>query len=254
MNPSSFEGNQSAASIPRGLHAATATWPQIEAHLAAGALAVLPVGAAAKAHGRHLPLATDYLQAEWLAAQVVQRCDAVVWPTLSYGHYPAFVDYPGSTTLGRVTFKTAVVEILRGLARAGAGRIAILNTGISTIGALAEAAADARLGVPVRLVDVYAGPRLARVQAELEEQAWGGHADEVETSLMLAIAPQLVDMRAARPAPSRLGQGVFNRSDPAAPNYSPDGVTGDPTRATRAKGERLAAALLEDLLEALASQ
>jgi creatinine amidohydrolase len=252
MNLPPVECDGFAATVPRGLHAATATWPQIEARLAAGALAVLPVGAAAKAHGRHLPLATDYLQAEWLAAQLVQRCEAVVWPTLSYGHYPAFVDYPGSTTLERVTFRTAAVEILRGLARAGAGRIAILNTGISTIGPLAEAAAHPGLEVPVKLVNVYDGPRLAHAQAEIEEQAWGGHADEVETSLMLVIAPQLVDMQAARPAPSRLGEGGFNRGDPAAPNYSPDGVTGDPTRATRAKGERLAQALLEDVLEALA--
>ena len=212
---------------------------------------MLPVGAAAQAHGRHLPLATDYQQAEWLAARLVQGCDAVVWPTLSYGHYPAFVDYPGSTSLRRATFAAAALDILHGLVRAGAERVAVLNTGISTIAPLREVVADPGLQVPVQLVNVYAGPRLARVQAELEEQSWGGHADEIETSLMLAIAPQWVDMGKARAAPRRVGDGVLNRLDPAAPNYLPDGATGDPTRASRAKGERLAEALLADVLEAL---
>lgn len=231
-----------------GIRVADAAWPEIDTRLAGGALALLPIGAAAKAHGRHLPLATDYLQVQWLADRIIERRDVVVWPTLSYGHYPAFVDYPGSTSLSRGTFISVVAEILQGLKRAGARCIAILNTGISTIEPLEHVIRTPRIAVPVGLINVYAGPRLARVQGEVEQQSWGGHADEIETSLMLAIAPDQVEMRRAEAAPSRIGPGPFNRSDSGMPNYSPAGVTGDPTLATRSKGEALLSAWLDDVL------
>lgn len=221
--------------------------------LARGAHAVLPIGAAAKEHGRHLPLATDYLQAQWLAQAVADVRDVAIWPTLSYGYYPVFVDYPGSVSLGRATFIAVLDEILHCMVQAGAQRIAVLNTGISTIAPCAEVLAARATTPPARLVNVYSGARLARARAAIEEQSWGGHADEMETSLMLAIDPESVDMAQATPAPVRFDHGRFNRCDPDAPNYSPSGATGDPTRASRAKGERLLAALLDDVLEALDS-
>ncbi len=241
------------AAGPRPHHVADLAWPEVEARLAGGALALLPIGAQSKEHGYHLPLGTDALQAEWLAGQVSARLDSLVWPTLGYGYYPVFVDYPGSNSLSRGTFMAVVVEVLEGIARAGAGRIAILNTGISTIEPLEAALAQARPDPPVQLVNVYAGPRLADVRRDIEEQAYGGHADEMETSLVLAIAPQLVRMERAVGSPVRIVRGLFNRRDPAAPNYTPSGVNGDPTRASAVKGARLAAALLEDVLAMLAA-
>lgn len=226
-------------------------WPEIETRLAAGALAVLPVGAASKEHGRHLPLASDYLQAEWLADRVAEHRNVVVWPTLAYGYYPVFIDYPGSNSLSRATFVAVVQELLAGVAQAGAGRAALLNTGISTIEPLEAALAAGDSGMPVTLVNVYAGPRLAAARRVLEEQAWGGHADEIETSIMLAIAPHRVDMARAEPAPTPILRGMFNRHDPQAPNYSPAGVNGDPTRASLVKGRQLLDALLQDVLAVL---
>lgn len=234
-----------------GARLAHLSWSEAEQQLKRGSLAVLPIGCASKEHGRHLPLATDYIQAEWLADRVAEQRRCLVWPSLSYGYYPAFVDYPGSTSLSRRTFVASVVEILEGIARAGAKRIAVLNTGISTIEPLREALRDSRLPLPLELVNVYSGSRLAKVRAEVEQQPWGGHADEIETALMLAIAPQWVKMQHAEAAPEQIKSGRFNRLDPQGPNYSPSGVNGDPTLATRAKGERLLAALLEDTLDAL---
>jgi creatinine amidohydrolase len=234
-----------------GIRVADVAWPEVEERLRYGASAVLPVGAGAKQHGLHLPMGTDKRQAEWLTARLVAARDVVVWPKLAYGYYPAFVDYPGSISLARHTFVAVVLDIVQGIARAGASRIVILNTGISTIEPLAEAAVSAPAGVPVRLLNVYAGPRWSRVVAEIEEQAWGGHADELETSVMLAIAPDQVDMRRAEPAVHRVERGAFNRHDPDASNYPPPGVGGDPSLATRDKGELLLQAMLADVLEAV---
>jgi len=77
----------------------------------------------------------------------------------------------------------------------------------------------------------------------------------METSLMLAMAPHLVDMTRAEasPAVAQETPGALTPSDPDSPNYSRSGSYGDPTRATLAKGEALLAAMLDDLHEQAAA-
>jgi creatinine amidohydrolase len=227
------------------------SWPEVEDALAGGAIGVLPVGAAAKEHGRHLPLSTDCTQVEWVAERIRERCDCLVWPTISYGYYPVFVEYPGSISIDEEVFVSLVKNVLAGVSAAGAGRIAILNAGISTIAPLRRAFDGDGFPPEVRLVNLYDGPTFSATVARLAEQRWGGHADEVETSIMLALAPESVVMRRARPALGRIVGGMFNRSDPAGPNYSPDGVNGDPTLASAEKGTAFLDAILDDVWRAL---
>ena len=82
------------------------------------------------------------------------------------------------------------------------------------------------------------------------QQSHGSHADELETSLMLALAPHLVDMKLAEA--SRFIAQVIDEAltslDPTSPNYSRSGSFGDPTLAPRAKGEILLSAMIDDLI------
>ena len=88
--------------IDRGAWVAGITWRDIADRVCAGAIGILPVGAACKEHGLHLPMNTDQLQAEWLAEHLAQKDNVLIWPTLTYGSYPVFVDYPGSCSqIGR---------------------------------------------------------------------------------------------------------------------------------------------------------
>ena len=240
-----------AQNLPPGIALAGASWYEVGSRLRRGATAILPVGAGAKQHGLHLPMATDQLQADWLADRLIETRDVVVWPTLNYGFYPAFVDYPGSISLYRETFVALFAEIMQGITHAGAQRIAIINTGISTIDPIAEVIARASMQPSIKLINVYSGPRFAEVESVIAEQHQGGHADELETSIMLVIAPQLVEIERARANPIRIEHGPFNRTDRKARNYSPTGVNGDPTLANRGKGKRLTEAMLEDILDAL---
>ncbi len=233
---------------PPGAQVAELAWPDITARLVDGAIAVLPIGAAAKEHGPHLPLGTDSIQAQWLASTLCAARNVLIWPTLTYGFYPVFVDYPGSISLGRATFIATVREILGGIATAGAMRIAILNTGISTIEPLRVAAQSQPNTLSVRLINVYAGPVFTATSAAVAVQAFGGHADEIETSIMLALAPALVKMTLAGTAATPIERGLFNRHMPSAANYSPLGINGDASVATAAKGHRLLDALRADLL------
>src|ERR1700730_1452324 len=74
------------------------TWDDVGRRIAGGSAAILPIGAAAKQHGFHLPLNADRIQAEYFAARLTERVDALVWPTVTYGYYPAFVEYAGSSS------------------------------------------------------------------------------------------------------------------------------------------------------------
>src|SRR3982751_7139889 len=91
------------------------TWDAVARRIDSGAAAILPVGAGSKQHGLHLPLNTDRIQAEYFARRLAADIDALVWPTLSYGHYPAFVEYAGSISLSAPVFEAMVQQIASGI-------------------------------------------------------------------------------------------------------------------------------------------
>ncbi len=227
------------------------SWDQVAARIETGAAAVLPIGAGTKEHGFHLPMETDRIQADWLAGVVCQNIDALVWPTLTYGFYPAFVHYAGSVSLSRRTFSFAVREIIEGIARFRVPHVLVIDTGISTLQAVAdaiEASGHAGLTHHLRVQD---GPRYRETAARLCEQAEGTHADEMETARMLALVPGSVDMAKAVASPPGKGgtDGPLTPHDPQSPNYSPSGSWGDPTLATREKGQALLEAMATDVAE-----
>lgn len=224
------------------------TWDEVARRLENGAAAILPIGAAAKEHGFHLPMNTDRVQAEWLAARLSDRIDALIWPTISYGYYPAFAEYAGSSGLSAPVFEAVVHEIVADIIGFDCRAVFVLDTGISTQAPVDRALA--RLGNRDALhLGVHDGPNYRRAAAQLAEQRHGSHADELETSLMLALAPDLVDMSRAEASLEVKFEvaGSLTRSDASSPNYSRSGSDGDPTLATRAKGEILLAAMLEDV-------
>ena len=229
-------------------------WDQVARRIGDGAVAILPIGAAAKQHGFHLPLNTDRIQAEWLAGRMAEKIDALIWPTLTYGHYPAFVEYAGSSSLSIATFEALVREVAGQILGSGCKKLLVLNTGISTL-APVDRALMRLASERVKHLWIHEGPRYPRAARQLAEQSHGSHADELETSLMLALAPHLVDMTRAEASPALKQEtpGALSPSDPNSPNYSRSGSYGDPTRATSAKGEALLAAMLDDLHEQAAA-
>jgi creatinine amidohydrolase len=221
------------------------TWQEAEGRLRPETVVVIPIGAAAKEHGPHLKLSNDRLLADHFAREVAGRLDVVVAPTVPYHFYPAFVDYPGSTTLRLETARDTMVDICRSLARFGPRRFYALNTGVSTLRALRPAAEElAREGILLRYTDIIS--ILRPVEEALCEQEGGTHADEVETSMMLIIAPGTVDMKKAV-KDYHPGDGPFTRVQGGRGTYSPTGSWGDPTLATREKGEAFVRALVEGI-------
>ena len=231
----------------QGVYVSDQTWKEVQAALNAGMTAVLPVGAEAKEHGLHLPMNTDLLQAKWLTDRLIERYPVAVWPVISYGFYPAFVDYPGSCSLSRETFLDMVEQILNSILSAGAERVVVMNTGISTINPIEAAIGRCNWPAKVALANIYQGSRYASVMQGCTEQIRGGHADEVETSIMLVCAPHQVQMDKAEAQIKPMYKGPFNRNDSDGLNYSPSGVYGDPRLASLEKGEVLLDAIFRDI-------
>jgi len=230
----------------RGVLLGALTWTEAEKRLTPQAVVVIPLGAGAKEHGPHLKLDNDLRIAESFKERVLRAADVVVAPTIPYSFYPAFVEYPGSTTLGLETARDLVVDLVRSLARHGPRRFYVLNTGISTRRPL-RAAAEALAGnhIMLRFTDLETAGAAAVKQVRREEG--GTHADEIETSMMLYIDPLAVDMTKAV-KDFHPGDGPLTR-DPAGPGvYSPTGVWGDATLATREKGRIIVEAMLKDIL------
>lgn len=224
------------------------TWQEAEKVLTPDAIVVIPIGAESKEHGPHLKLKNDFLIAEYLKREVLKRSAVVVAPTVNYHYYPAFVEYPGTTTLRLETARDLMVDICRSLARYGPRRFYALNTGVSTIRALRLSedvlASD---GIRFRYTNILTVAEAAEKQVKQEEG--GTHADEIETSMMLFIAPSTVDMKKAvkdyHPSP----QGGLTRNPRGDGAYSASGVYGDATLATREKGEIVVRATVEGILK-----
>ena len=212
------------------------TWVEAEKVMKDYQVALFAVGARSKEHGPHLPLKTDYILAEYLKDRVIRELPVVVLPTLEYGYYPSFLEYPGSVSIGSETFKNTVVDICMSLSGYGIRKFYVLNTGVSTVPPLQAASEElAKSGIAMRYLNlVEADEKLPR---GLLKQEGGTHADEGETSMMLHIAPEVVDMSKAvkdfDPRPNRKG---LTRNPSGAGVHSPTGIWGDPTLATAEKG------------------
>ena len=237
----------------QGVRLSELTWEQAAEANQRYPVALLPIGAGTKEHGLHLPCGTDLMVVEELARRVVEVAPVLLLPALAYGFFPAFVDWPGSVSVRPEYFAGMVGDIVRSLARHGTKKFLLLDGGVSTHPPLRTLSYELynELGVRVAITNILAlGHEARRAVAEQES---GGHADEIETSCMLAIRPELVHMERAvkeiDPAPpGARGDDSVRKFTLAGKMDTPSGVNGDPTLATAAKGERVLAAMTQDIV------
>jgi len=219
------------------------SWQQAEKVLGPKTVVVIPLGAESKEHGPHLKLKNDWLIAEYLKKRVLADSDVVVAPTVPYSFYPAFVEYPGTTTLRFETARDTIVDICRSLARFGPKRFYVINTGVSTVRPLNTAVEVLRAdGIVMRFLHLDVTDA---VEKQIKKEEGGTHADEIETSMMLYIAPESVDMSKAVRDFHPDKPGGLTRDPNGNGTYSPTGVWGDATLATREKGRIVTEALVQ---------
>lgn len=211
---------------------------------------ILPVGAL-EAHGPHLPLGSDQIQAEATALALAARLDGLVAPTLPYGCAPSARKFPGTVSLSNSQLTSHAEGVLGELARTGARRMLVLSGHAERghMAALREAADRTMLTHPGSRIVVLSDYDFVYELRGQEAPASDGHAGLLETSRVMALAPQTVGPY--RPA----GE---NRRSPFLPGCPtdeewPESVIGDPGPATAELGLRVQEHVLRRMEETVRS-
>jgi creatinine amidohydrolase len=219
------------------LDLATATSPEVKDALARGAVAILAIGAQEQ-HGSHLPLSTDTILSNGVARRIAHAIDGLLLPPLAYGDAWNNEGFAGTLSLHPDTLRAVLLDIGRGLSRAGVRALVIVNGHFGNREPIALAARFLKQegAFPMLYLDY---PRLEQIATEICESVPAAptfyHADEVETSMMLALAPEWVRMeKAAKEYPAF--PELFGLTPIRLDDFCDSGVFGDPTRATAAKG------------------
>ena len=242
----------------KGKRLSELSWPEAAELLKQDPIVVLPIGGGVKEHGPHLPLGTDMYVVNELADRLLYESEILMLPPLNYAYFPAFIDWPGSVSVGAEIFKGFVADIIRSYARHGVRKFLILDGGVSTHFPLAIMSSDLHneLGIEVAVTDIRGlGAETARIVCESPK---GGHADESETSCMLSIRADLVKMAEAR---SECSSSPYLTAGPTGiPKITlrgkmrgTHGVNGDPTLAAADKGKEILNAMVTDILAFLSS-
>jgi creatinine amidohydrolase len=174
---------------------------EAETRLAAEPVVLIPFGAQ-EAHGPHLPLGADYLVAEEVAVRASRLTNAVVAPTMPYGYAGAFRGFAGNVSTRPEITQMLAEDIITDLAAAGPTHFILVDNHAGNDTALEVAARSLkdRLGVsighfyPWKVMTVW-GPELFGDQWK----AVFGHGAEPNTSVMLYLTPENVDMTQAVP-------------------------------------------------------
>jgi creatinine amidohydrolase/Fe(II)-dependent formamide hydrolase-like protein len=232
------------------------TWPQVRREIDAGRDTIVLSFGAVEQHGHHLPMGTDSILGDELGRALADRLDAFHAPTIRVGCSRHHLAFPGTMSIEEETFHAVVVDVVRGWANHGFKRIVLLPTHGGNFNPLAGAME--RLG-PVKGVRVIAVTDLSLLMnatlgtgAELgvSSEDGGLHGGEWETSMMLALRPELVRMDdAVAGYKGDLESGLARFIGEGVHALTDTGVFGDPSGASAEHGRVYVERLLELVVE-----
>jgi creatinine amidohydrolase len=226
------------------------TWSELPQDLAAAQhAAILPVGATEQ-HGPHLGCGVDAVLADKLCTAVAQRTRVPMLPTLPYGCSIGHSQrWPGTIGVLPTTLINLITEIGDWAYVSGVRRLFIVNTHVTNAAPLRCALEMLRSRHDELMVALFNSATLSeRVRRFNVADGEDWHANAAETSLMLAIAPELVRTAAVPLAddPDRTAGLVFSHP---VNRTSSNGVTGAPSLASTAQGREAFQWMVEDLSE-----
>ncbi|HXN21930.1 MAG TPA: creatininase family protein [Candidatus Dormibacteraeota bacterium] len=244
------------------------SWTEIRDTIKSGKTTVLLVAGSVEQHGPHLPTMTDSLVGKYIAQQVALKLgDALVAPVLQPGLAEHHLGFPGTISLNFQDFISVLTDYCTSLAQAGFKNIVLISShGGNTDTMIAYAPRIAKQ--LLNQADVYMatnanGPDDARRRKALAEKYHisigkaGVHSGWMESSMVLAIRPDLVDMSKAEEG---LDDDTFYSPQNAKRNqlrgfavgvkpYSANGILGDPRGATAEAGKEILAMNIDELVQ-----
>lgn len=244
------------------------SWPEFAERIAAGAVVFIPVGATEQ-HGRHMPLGVDAIIPTSISAEVAKHCAGLVVPSIAYGNRsqprsgggPAF---PGTINITATTLSLLLRDIITELFRHGARRLVVVNGHYENIWpsvegielALDHIGRDRTDGLKILRLDhweLVKPQTLARVFPDGYPGIELEHASVIETSIMLALRPELVDLsRALNDGPARFKP--YDRFPGPVVEVPASGVLSETKGSSAEKGQWLLADAIEGIKRAIAEE
>ena len=225
-------------------------WPEVGRILARNPRLILPVGALVQ-HGPHLPLGTNTFIVEMVAQEVSRRCGILLAPSFGYGVWnPGKESYAGSTGIERKTLHRALNELLAKWEDHGIQEFLLLTAYQHEphLDALLMAMTSSATTTVANLFTIDASDLL-------EGSPFSEHGGELETSLMLYLAPARVQMGQAADVVADLRTyRRYAQGRVATPPPGSRGTLGFPSRASSEKGKAVFIRYVESLIEILTGE
>jgi len=216
---------------------------------------VIPIGTVEQ-HGAHLPVATDTLIPIRVAELVAEKARVLVAPPVFYGNSLSMMDMKGVFTIKPETLASLLLDLCRSFARQGFKNIVFVNGHGGNTQVLSFIGQRARIETSARIVRIdwwmVASEEISQI---CEKEV--AHADEGETSMMLACRPDLVDISKGvkDETADKLAQEMTGGKPKNMPyvatrfqTWSKTGVMGDATKASTEKGEKILQAVVKNIV------
>jgi creatinine amidohydrolase len=208
---------------------------------------VVMVTGSLEAHGKHLPLGTDSILPTYLAQKLVERTNAVVLPTIPFGDSWSFNEFKGTISIHPTALVDFYTSVMKGVFKHGFKYIMVLNGHGGNVGPIQIAAKTAtKKGERVVVIVNWWRDLATNVREEVLETPMG-HAAEDETSEVLHVRPDLVEMSAAEA--HRIETEFTIISGTYREDLLPSAMYGDPRKASEEKGRRIMEQAEEELVQ-----
>ena len=213
---------------------------------------ILPVGSVER-HGDHLPIGTDTMVAYELSKLIAEQVDKLlVLPPITYGTSEHYNSFSPTIGIGAETLISLLKDILEGVIQHGFKKIIIFNGHDGNIAPIEIAARHIKVLHPEVVIAsqnawwITAGKLLPEDTFEV----WNGlgHGGEGETSMVLALHPELVEMEYAK---GRVPKDLSDDMDIKwlFKELTSTGASGDPTKGTKEKGEKMKEVLVKSVVD-----
>ncbi|MFD1451381.1 MULTISPECIES: creatininase family protein [Oceanobacillus] len=212
-------------------------------------VAILPLGATEQ-HGHHLPLGVDVYLAEGISRKLSEQTGALLLPSMPFGYSWVWRNIPGTVSIQQHHVESIIKDIAHSVARYGTKLLILVNGHDANNSSMKYATRELMDELDMTVIYLFY-PNMEKIRNEYcASPTWYGmiHACEFETSLMLALKPELVDMEKSvcefPEKPDLYGMSTISLGD-----LSKSGVFGDATIASKEKGERMLEVFVNDMKE-----
>ncbi|MEN8265251.1 MAG: creatininase family protein [Nitrospirota bacterium] len=225
------------------------TMEDFKRHLKKTKTVIFPFGTVEE-HGRHLPLNTDTLIVYEILKRLIKKRKVFLAPPVSYGVCTSTNQHPGTISISAETLRRLTYDLVKDAYNKGL-RNFILISGhggglhMYAIKEVAEILIEELKGAKIAVISPY--DVLRKELSELAETPNDSHAGEIETSLILALAPELVKGRSKEEYPKMPKPFVVKNKL----RYWRGGVWGDPGKASREKGEKVIRLIIQKVVDVI---